>query len=181
MLILTPSQNWEVNTLWVLNSGKTLGTITPDSFFILYRLEQKYDKGSLKNLLDAQQLNYSFSEIQDFIVGNIPNPSNPSAGIEGPYNYLAGKYQNLWMKIFFNPEDMRIDHGLVQDQMEQTLKARFDDYKECNTGKIIPYFREYKINLTDNSNAQATFEFSEISINVPKKTRFSIPNYYKAL
>ncbi len=170
---------WMVAKKLAVEATRTL--ITPDSFFILYRLEQKYDKGSLQDLLDAQGIDYSFSEIQDFIVGNIPIPNSPSSGIEGNYNYLAGKYNELWMKIFFNPEDMRVDHGFVENPLKQTLRARFDDFRECNSGNKIPYFREYKINLSESSHLQATFEFSEISINVPKKTRFSIPDYYEAL
>ncbi len=169
---------WIVIKKFSAESNRIL--LTPDSFFILYRLEQKFERGSLSNLLATNQIDFSFSELQDFLAGNVPlvDSSAYKNTIENNFNTITFPYRELMAKLYLNPSDLTIHHGFVQDDKMQTIRLIMDDYRLRPDGHKIPYFREYLFDFENGDEAKAQFEFSEIDINVPKKTRFTIPDYY---
>ena len=152
--------------------------ITQDSFWILYRFDNIYESGTLRELLDAYHIDLSFSELQNYIVGNFLIP---------PEQDIDRFESNTYHELQFNDKDkkyeylLRDDFGihsiLLQDTIGRLVEGVFDGYDENL------YAREKKFFVKDENGQEATisFKFSSIEFDIPKKISFEIPKHYKRI
>ncbi len=149
--------------------------ITRDTFFIIYRLDNMYESGTLEELLQAYNLNLSFEELQNYIVGNIYLP---------PANEIESYHIDQLYKIKFTRDSVeymyaidglgRLIHLTLKDQDNRQLWLTVNTFDEQNFGLK----KSFVVNDGQGQNARIKFDFSQLEINVPKNISFDIPDHY---
>lgn len=157
--------------------------ITPDSFFIAYRTESQYEKGSMEEIRKALDLDISFSEMQDYLVGLFPevDSSSSSLDFQDKHYILTGVEKELTISTWVDAFDLKPTKVIARDNEMRTISATFGKYKEANNDIAIPFLRKIITDQGDGQQSSIKFDFSEILIDVPKATKFTIPPYYEEI
>jgi hypothetical protein len=157
--------------------------IRPDSFFIIYRLDRKYDLGAMEDIRRIYDIPINFDWIQQMVFGNIPLPSN-----EGLVKIMDNQsYYQLKTELedytanYILSGDLSLFQLNLKDQFERELKIDFSDYNMLEGGLNFSYLRQYKIPFQNGANSIAKFDFSNVELNVPKSIKFKIPEDYQKL
>lgn len=159
--------------------------ITPDSFFIIYRLERAYEKGSLQSMRERYQIKQTFGEMQDYFAGNIPAPTDTSKTtsliVDRSYQ-LDSSIDEYKISTLLDPFNMRIQKVRAVDSKNNEIITTYDQYKPANNGEVVAYKRNFYISFDKGSGPEVSilkFDFSEILIDEQKTTNFSIPGHYE--
>ncbi len=156
--------------------------IRPDSFFIIYRLEQKYEKGSIAELEQAFNIDFDFSLAQQLLIGNsiVPDPGTITTTQEENRYRLEGTLEIMNLVYYINGYDLTLEQLSYTDDQERTATAEYSDYKIMEGKGNIPYLRNYTLPV-DDGQAQFKLDFKEISFEKPKRTTFDIPDHYEEI
>lgn len=158
--------------------------LTPDSFQIIYRLERVYDEGDLDDFLHHYNLNTTFRDLQEMLVGNVILPD--TAGIhvsQSPKgHWIEGSSYDLDMKYMLDPYELRVKETIITDAYDRSAKANFSDYREWDGLEgMIPKKREYVLPINAKDKAYLKLGIKDYDIDKPKNIRFSIPSHYERL
>ncbi len=156
--------------------------IRPDSFFIIYRLEQKYEQGSIAELEQAFNIDFDFSLAQQLLVGNsiVPDPGTITTSLEENIYRVSGTLDFMNLVYYINGYDLSLEQLSYTDNQERTASAEYGDYRDLEGIGKIPYLRNYTLPV-DGGQAQFKLDFKEISFQKPKRTTFDIPTYYEEI
>ncbi len=154
--------------------------IRPDSFFILYRLDQVFERGTFDQLNLGLSINYSFEQMQALLAGNYPIPDLGTAEsyIFSGKNRLDGYNDDLKLSYIFHPSTLAIETVHAEDSESRKVMILLGDINE-DSG--IPFMRHFFITDAHGSVSKALVDFSEFEIDKPKTTKFSIPAHYEEL
>ncbi len=155
--------------------------LTPDSLFIIYRLDKKFEKGSIENIEDQLQIDISFDDMQKMILSNaiIPDTNSIQVGFEKPHHYrLKGKSGDLLVAYKINAFDLLLEEVIYTDVQKREVHIRYGDYKKLEGKGKIPYLREYIFPLNNSKRAYFKFDFQSIEFEKPERTIFNIPPQY---
>lgn len=163
--------------------------ITPDSFFLMDRINKEYFKNSIAAIEDrfnlprgtAEDLSV-FDMMQEMLLGNpvffagSPLKSDIEAEeytLKGAAEHFDSEYRMegvdyLLTAMNFLPEDDRQTFRMSIDRSE-----RSEDYPKFS------YFRTYNITTPEQGNVEMKLKFSKLELNTPKTIRFEIPKKYK--
>lgn len=155
--------------------------LTPDSLFIIYRLDKKFEKGSIENIENQLQIDISFDDMQKMILSNaiIPDTNSIEVNFEKPYHYrLMGKSGDLSVAYKINAFDLLLEEVIYTDVQKREVHIRYGDYKKLEGKGKIPYLREYIFPLNNSKRAYFKFDFQSIEFEKPERTIFNIPPQY---
>ena len=80
--------------------------ITPDSTWVLYRLDDFYESGPTKEFLDFYKVYRPFEQLQDMLIGNFPIPTD-TLSVE--------QSQNEYYEISFTDNDELFKYLINED------------------------------------------------------------------
>jgi len=156
--------------------------ITPDSIFVLNKLQSTYLKKPLSYIKGYTSKEVNFKLLQDVLTGNaISSFYNPNSKLEvknGLYE-LNGNQGNLAFTILFNtllkPRETNMNDVLAS----QALKVVYDDYQKVNE-YIFP--TAMKLNsMSGKRRVAIDLDFSKVEMNVPVDFPFSVPKRYELI
>ena len=152
--------------------------VLPDSFWIKYNLEKVYQKGSLEELMGQNKLGVDFTDFQQILAGNIMLPDSARSEFkqDGATIQLKDQDFDFAYQYFFDPYTLDLSKVLIQDRYGRRIKIEYADYKKL---KENPAILAHKRTLYIEDEIRMEFKFSEILIDVPKKTSFSISDRYR--
>lgn len=149
--------------------------IRQDSFWIIYRLDDLYESGTYQELMDAYDLDLSFTELQDLIVGNYPIPKQDL--IE---RFKTKKTHQLYFTEGQNQYEFSIDGHyhmrdfIIRDIFNRQVFGSYSDYQEDQ----FAHHKEIRIIMEDGSEGSVTLNLSNVEFDVPKSIKFEVPSHY---
>ena len=163
--------------------------ITPDSVYLINRLEKEYTIQPLSLLQDEYNLPADFSTIQSVLVGN------PVFGKDAAENFSVEIDSNLYVLSASEPFDVAYSvdgrsyltqEVLIQDAKMQKLEMTYQDYQKVDEQFDFSFFRDILLTGGSRNNgleqsANVQIEYLKASFNKPANTRFSIPKSYKKM
>lgn len=172
---------WSVVKKLSMEGARTL--ITPKRYAAINRTNHTYQKGSTEDAMSSLGISLIFADLQEAIFGNIILLDSTSAQIEkeGEHYIVKGIDDDLQLKYWINAYTMEVDRALMIDYLGRRMDASYSDYRILDSGQKVPFFRHYNMPFDDRGNAEIVLKIKKIEIDVPKKTRFSIPHYYEKI
>lgn len=156
--------------------------ITPDSIYIINRLDKNYAIKPLSFIEKKFNLTANFKSLQALFLGNpifLTNPKELVAGIKEDQYHLAGKRDQLTNEYFMAAGSYLLAKmSFVDLATERTVEIEQGDYQDGEEYQNFSYFRSININSTHDDYARIDLKFKKITINTPKTIRFEIPSHY---
>lgn len=151
--------------------------LTPDSIKVINRLNSSYFIGDISTLSKTYNIPLSFSEIQDALLGVCrPNPSLDFELKKGSNDYLLFAESNSNAQHFrlnANYLPIEISRSRADSQRVNLTYTNFTLLED----QWLP--NDLSIEALSNENAlNIFFSYSKMTINRPKKIKFSIPSSY---
>ena len=164
--------------------------ITPDSIYILDRINKKYITKDLDYITQQFKLPSAISEtldfkgIQDIFIGNpvfIPvKKMNAAAELDGRYR-LYGEYDKVEGNYYFDATDFELmQMTFVDNHTNQNMSLNYSNYEMVEGKGNYSHFRTIDLASNETGAVRMTIDLSELVIDVPKKLKFVVPSTYKA-
>ena len=176
------------SVLWM--SIKKLGfevvraKVTPDSVYILDRINNEYAVFSLQYLEESYSLPGDFQLLQSIFLGS-PYFYNP-AGValeQTPEAYkLTDQFQMHQITYQVDPSNYslkRLDYQTIGG--DRQLQVDLEDYNKIEGKQLFSYFRNLSMTSSETGNLGMTLKFSQIELDVPKSMSFQIPPRYSKM
>ncbi len=156
--------------------------ITPEEFTIIYRWEKVYEQESLQTLLESFNADLSFTELQDYLAGNIPSVDKTDFRTRKVAEVINCETKLRGLKAFLklDAETLRLNSFEVFNQKNESVKGEYENHQQVNN-LFLPFKRTFFIQSMEYGDMKATMNFSELQINEPKSMKFSIPTHYEKL
>lgn len=155
--------------------------ITPDSVFIVDRLNKEYTRKSLKDFLLEYSVNIGFSDLQNALIGKMIalTPMHVESKREDDLEMLlvsdiTGVTARHWVTVSLPQRLMR---SYIVDATGRKLQIENAEWETAQDGSQIPYGRLLTFEDSDGKT-EIEILFSEITKNVPANIPFSIPAHY---
>lgn len=151
--------------------------VQPDSFWVKFPIIKEYQRGRVDQFLNAYNLGVDYIDLQHLLAGNIMLPDTLETNFSQIGKDITMEYRDpyFYYKYKFAPHQKHLEQVLIEDARGRRILIQYDKFKEAKDSDIIV---PHKRSLDIEGSANIMFDFSEIEINVPKKTRFSISNRY---
>ena len=152
--------------------------ITPDSVYVVYRMENIYTRGTLEQFTRDYNTNFNFTELQELFFGNVTTTENINFVARDSTKYhLSAEKNGIKYDYHVNPYNLLLEKFYASDNSRREVIGKYRDYKRHSDGNLFSYFREYTFKEEDEVTYLA-IDYSDIEIDVPKKIKFSIPSHY---
>jgi len=170
---------WSIVKKYSVEGVRTL--ITENTFAAVNRIDHTYQKGSTDDILSKLGISLGFIDLQEAIFGNVILLDSTAVTIEqeGIHYLIKGIDQDLQLKYWINAYTLELEKSLLIDYRGRAIEVAYGDYRTLDSGEKVPFFRHYKVPYDERGDAEIVMKVKKIEINVPKKTRFSIPSHYK--
>lgn len=155
--------------------------ITENTFAAVNRMDHTYQRGSTSEILARAGISLDFIDLQQAIFGNIVLLDSTSINIEkeGYHYILKGISQDLQLKYWVNAFTLELDRAVIIDYRGRKIDVSYKDYRKLDSGQKVPFHRHYIVPYDDRGDAEIVMKVKKIEIDIPKKTRFSIPANYE--
>ncbi|MGB0862667.1 MAG: DUF4292 domain-containing protein [Saprospiraceae bacterium] len=156
--------------------------ITPDSVFVINRINKEYTAKSLSYLEQQFKLPASYPLVEALLVGN-------PATIKGS-EYTVAIKNNQYLLNTKTPADATyILNGLtyqlagliIKDEQQQKVDIEFKEYEATEDGRQFSYLRDIIISSPKRGNASTSINYTKVQFDVEKQMNFKIPNGYKVV
>ncbi len=153
--------------------------ITPDSLQMINRLNSTYWKGSVEDIQDKFGIPFRYNDLQNLLVGQVDFPKSLKFKADATRDkyLLTSKSRKtplqikLWVDYRFLPS--RYDLQAEDGRLMQVQYQAFEKHAE----RWVPLQMSLLLSSIDEQT-RASFKYSKVTINTPKKTKFSIPDSY---
>ena len=152
--------------------------ITPDSAFVMDRINKEYYVESLDEFLATYHAPFTFDDLQRVLAGGTLNghsddvqivPGETGVGLQMRTDAFEAKY-------WFN-QSLQLERGTFTDPEQRRVALGYGDYRNLGAQQPMPF--ERMLELDDGVNfAEIGLSFAEIELDVPKSIPFNIPNHY---
>ncbi len=156
--------------------------VTPDSVYILDRLNNEYAIEPLSYLEQRYQLPARFDLLQQLLLGNpIFFTTVFELDTQEQHYILNGRSSNWSTAYFVHPQSYRLDRmKLEQPVKRQRLDVSLDDYQQPTSGnRDFSYLRKLLIDSEETGEAQIEIAFTKVEFDAPTDIRFEIPTRYE--
>jgi Domain of unknown function (DUF4292) len=181
-----------VNIIWVKDSilwfnvkkfgiEAARGLITPDSLFLINRLQKNYMAKSWDWVQQTYNLPEGFKLLTPVMLGNawfLPEISLQSNIKEQNHQLFGSNYRFA--------EDFRISEGsyllkfmtYMEPKDSKSVSFSFDNHQKTSKYGEFAYLRRIDTFSPETGASQLTIELSDVEFNTPKAWKFEIPNHY---
>lgn len=156
--------------------------VTPDSLFILDRLNNEYAAEPLSYIEDRFKLPADLTMLQQLLLGNpvFLTTSNPSVELDNGSLLWTAENSDERNSFTFMMPDYRLENMEVQQNNgSRNLNIQLADYQDAGANRDFSYLRTIAINSKETGAAQVELKFTKVEINVPTTINFSIPPRYQ--
>ncbi|MCS7035529.1 MAG: DUF4292 domain-containing protein [Saprospiraceae bacterium] len=159
--------------------------ITPDSFFLLNRVDKTVLAASRQEFQQRYHLPEGLPILQHLLLAEawLPDMVAFQADIKDSLHRLSGADGRFLL-------DYRIEEGafwlrqstFLQPAEGQWLSQTYARYQKLpRVGAFFPYFRRLELFSPESGYFRADIDFTHIEVNVDKSFRFDIPDHYHRL
>ena len=154
---------------------------TPDSVFVINRLERSYVAGSVESLQRMSGYEITYDQLESFVSGSIPSTYLAMSKFrqEGSSCILEITDGAALMTYSINAFNLLPEKIVLGDGKGGYAEVRYKSYQKIK-GKFYPQWMEVSIE-SHEITAKAILEIREITINAPKEMTFSIPSRYEEI
>lgn len=154
--------------------------ITENSYAAVNRMNHTYQRGSTSEALSNMGVSLDFTDLQEAIFGNIILLDSTAMAVEqeGSKYILKGIDQDLQLKYWLDAYTLELERAQLIDHRGRTIDVQYEDYRTLDSGQKVAFYRHYNVPYDDRGDAEITMKVKKIEIDIPKKTRFSIPSHY---
>ena len=153
--------------------------ITPDSLQAINRLNSTYWKGSIENVQDKFGIPFRYNDLQNLLVGHVNFPKSSKFKLYTEKNqYLLvskSKKSPLHIKLWVDHRCLP-NRYVLKAENSRLIQAEYQEFKK-HEEHWIPLQLSLFLSSVDEQ-MRATFKYSKVMTNTPKKTKFSIPDSY---
>lgn len=181
------------NIVWVRDSAIWLNVkkfgleaarvlVTPDSVFMINRLQKTWNSRSLESLQSEYQLPGGFDLLQDFLLGRawMDKEMELKSDIDEGLHRLAGSNGVV-------AADYRIEEGsfllksesFLQPRTARNVRFSFENYQKTKYAGLYPLIRTIQAFSPETKDVQFELEFLHVDFNTPAPYRFEIPANYQ--
>jgi hypothetical protein len=155
--------------------------LTPDSIFVLNRLENEYLAKPFSYAQQEYSLPVGFQGLQAMLLGNpVFFSKETKAGADSTHYTLAQKTDHLNATYWLNSPEILLHRFLVDDfRNKRSMDVTSSDYRSLDGKQQFSYLRHFNLNSPDLGKMQVQIEFSKIETNVPQEMKFEVPQGYK--
>jgi hypothetical protein len=162
-----------------LNIEAARAYITPDSIYIVNRLQRYYNAEELKSIWEMLRLEVPLTQLQDLIVGNqiIPAPEEVIGFIRLENDYdLSFEYDGNLVEYKIDGYTGLVKLVKIKNKDHGEVSAAYDDYR--STGGVKRPFKNTIVVKSPELNATVKLDLKEIIWEKDSKIQFSVPARY---
>lgn len=162
--------------------------ITPDSFFLINRLDNEYAAKSLDFIINRLALPFGemdglspFQALQALMLGNpvfMPVKSMNSRVDESRY-HLFGENRELKSHYYLNGADYSLHQiSFLDSKYQRQVQFLFEEYEPLDKADKFSYFRIINVDTPENGRISFEMNLNKVELNTPKNIQFEIPSHY---
>jgi Domain of unknown function (DUF4292) len=177
---LKDSAVWMTVRKFGLEAARVL--ITPDSVFVLNRLEKTYTASDLKGLQQQYSLPAGFEVIQQFILGRpwIPHDATLETGIRDSLHWLHAIHPDYEGQYFVEAGSWQLRRQyFAQKAGTREILFLFDALTRKTPVGYFPYERVIQASSPETGKAGVEIDLKEVEFNTRPAYKFEVPGHYK--
>jgi hypothetical protein len=158
--------------------------ITPDSVYIIDRLNREYQELSIDSVNNRLNFDLSYAMLESILLGNlvIPRQGNEKVMREGNYYRLRQYDSHFSVDNFINSKSMKIEKvSIVDDTTSNYLRADYHNFQEVDS-VLFAFNNSISLFYSDNDqsiNTQVIITYNKATFSDKKvKFPFNIPERY---
>ncbi|MDX1478002.1 MAG: DUF4292 domain-containing protein [Saprospiraceae bacterium] len=152
--------------------------ITPDSAYVMDRVNKVYYVDHLDSFLLSYNAPFTFTDLQQVLAGGMLKvPAREVSMVSEGGRYGLSMRTNAYFAQYWFDQLFRPEEGTFTDTAQRKVRLWYTDYREPGTGPAVPYARSVAFD-DGYQTAEITIEFAEIEVDVPKTVPFTIPGHY---
>ena len=165
--------------------------ITPDSFFLINRLDKAYLAESFAFLQDKMALPLSndnditpFQALQNLLLGNpvFPAVKKFTADSHLGYYMLAGQSDDLESRYLLDGKEYTLQEIQFEDKkFNRSLQFFFGAYEPLEEANNFSYFRSIYLNTPEDGTVSLELKLTKAAFHAPKNIQFEIPTHYERM
>ena len=169
-----------------VEGGRVL--ITPDSFFMINRLEKYYmakPMSYVRNLAGLASTGNNLSDFRnlyDLLLGNVVMNFDEKYDVKmkTPNYILRQEKEGVLSEYWTNGNNFTLGKmKLLQKEGNKSAICTFEDYKSLTSSQIFSYIRTLNLSSEETGILNLELDFSKIKIDEPTNIYFSIPSRYE--
>lgn len=155
--------------------------ITPDSVFVLDRLNKKYYTADLNLLSQLVGFEVTLPQLQNILIGNAPLAnSSYTKATSSSYNDHLTSVEGLLSNILRLNADFRVNQSrLEQLSTSKVLDLRYMGHEKVKQVGQVPRDISANVQSTDSSSVDIILHYSSIDTDKFDNLPFSIPKNYE--
>ena len=154
--------------------------VTPDSVYVIDRINNEYGKYGLDYIQSTYQLPANFGMLQTIILGDAWFPPSARPELEAtPDAYVLTDHSpTMELTYRIHSATFRLQQMAVSEpSTDRSVNLELSEYQEVNQ-QLFSYLRNLTISSPESGAVTMDVQFSDVTLNVPKPTRFDIPERY---
>ncbi|NRB64494.1 MAG: DUF4292 domain-containing protein [Saprospiraceae bacterium] len=158
--------------------------VTTDSVYVLDRINSMYGIFDLGYLEKTYNLPADFQLLQTVILGNawFPDRTNPTVQSTPEAFILSEKTPMRQLSYRIHSSTFRLEEMSVAEPLtNRSVRLQLGKYLPTSDKQLFAYFRTLKIESPETGSISMEMEFSDVTLNEPKRTRFEIPERYSRM
>ena len=179
--IVKDSVIWLSATKLGFEVGRLL--ITPDSVFMVERLQKTYIRESIDGLSRLAGMSLGYKMIEDFLIGNpyLNEVSNTVSFLSQDSFSIKPEFNQVVIEHLVDSRDFKLLQTTVRDdKSKMDAEMEFQDYRSLEGEQIFSYFRNITLDNGVDEPTTGSIKFNNPELNVEKAINFSIPGSYSA-
>lgn len=155
--------------------------ITPDSIYIIDRLNKKYIVEDFNYAQREYNLPTGFQGLQAFLLGNpVFFTKDFKTDIDDNRYRLKGKTDTYETAYWLEAATFLLKKMMVDDfRNGRIVEYELGDYGKLEDGQNFSYFRHLNLQSREFGDVSVKMELSKVELNDVKEIRFSIPGHYE--
>jgi len=156
--------------------------ITPDSVYVINRLEKEYTIKGLDFFEKEFNLPADFDAIQTMVLGNVLYISNikPDSEIDNDRYRMFVEKDNVRAEYWIDGLTYQLAEMTFTDiRNDRKFNMTFGTYNPLEDQQNFSYFRNLNVSGKDMNTPDLDIKLSKVEIDQPKSIKFEIPKRYK--
>ncbi len=155
--------------------------VTPDSVYIIDRINNEYAVRDIKYLEKQVSAPASLNTLQALLLGNpiFFTTRDLQAEAKLPYYHLFGEKDGLENHFWLSADNRQLKKMDFNDQRERrSVSMALEEYAKVSNRQDFSYLRNMEMQSSATGKVQVELRFSEVEIDKPLDMRFDIPQRY---
>ncbi len=176
---------WGAVRKFGIEGGRLL--ITPDSFFLVNRLEKNYYAKPISYVRDMMGLASNGDELSDFrnlydlILGNPIFLDDTKYDVEAasPFYHLSKSLEDFDTEYWLNGTDYTLNKMQFRTKnSDRTASCTQENYNKPANDLLFSYIRKLDLYSSETGALKVELDLKKVSLNQPVSIKFEIPDTY---